>query len=281
MQLSVITDEISQDFEHALDVMLEYDVRAAELRGLWNVNIGELSEPLAVRAKEALKARDMKVSCLSTPIFKCDLFTDSSEAKGPMHLATSRGMEEQQDLLMRCIHWAHWFDTPLLRIFTFWRQGAVTSEIEKRIAEALNGITRIAEKEGVILALENEHACFIGTGAETRHLVSQLQSPAIQVCWDAGNAFFAGERPYPDGFQAVKPWLKHIHIKDAYRNANGKPVWCVVGEGEIDYVGQFAELKEMNYTGYLSLETHYIPDGGTSEAGSRACLAAMKRMIKD
>lgn len=281
MQLSVITDEISQEFEHALDVMLEYDVRAAELRGLWNVNIGDFSDPLGVRAKEALKSRGMKVSCLSTPIFKCDLFAESSEVKGPMHLATARGREQQKELLMRCIHWAHWFDTPLLRIFTFWRKGNVTTDIENRIADALYDIVGIAEKEGVILALENEHACFIGTGEETGRLVSQIHSPALQVCWDAGNAFFAGERPYPNGFNAIKSWLCHVHIKDAYRNKDGKPVWCVVGEGEIDYDGQFAELKAMNYTGYISLETHYIPDGGTSEEGSRACLAAMKRMVKD
>ena len=43
MKLSVITDEISQDFEHALDVMAEYGVTGAELRGLWSVNIADLS----------------------------------------------------------------------------------------------------------------------------------------------------------------------------------------------------------------------------------------------
>lgn len=39
---AVITDEITQDFERALDVMLEYGCRTAELRGLWGINIMDL-----------------------------------------------------------------------------------------------------------------------------------------------------------------------------------------------------------------------------------------------
>jgi hypothetical protein len=43
MRPAAITDEISQDFEHALGVLLEYGVRDAELRGLWGTNILDLT----------------------------------------------------------------------------------------------------------------------------------------------------------------------------------------------------------------------------------------------
>ena len=69
MKLAAITDEISQDFEHALDVMLEYGVMGAELRGLWGTNIAELSEEQVVRAKKALKERGITVVGLATPFF--------------------------------------------------------------------------------------------------------------------------------------------------------------------------------------------------------------------
>src|SRR5215471_10482614 len=102
MRLAAITDEISQDFEHALDVMLEYGVTAAELRGLWGTNIADLSNDQVARARQALQDRGMNVVCLATPIYKCDLTSNvpnPGEAAGPMHLATPRGLEQQMAML--------------------------------------------------------------------------------------------------------------------------------------------------------------------------------------
>jgi sugar phosphate isomerase/epimerase len=293
MQLAAITDEISQEFEHALDVMLEYGATGAELRGLWGTNIADLSEAQVRQAKAALKERGMQAVGLATPFFKCDLTPKApnpGEAAGAMHLATPLGLEQQMDLLTRCIRLAHTFETPLLRVFTFWRKEAFTPEIEARIVDAFAAPLALAEREGVILGLENEHACFIGTGAEAARIAAALDSPHLKIVWDPGNAYFAGETPYPTGYDAVKPWVTHVHVKDGKRVETAdqglRPQWCVIGEGEIDYVGQFAALKNDGYTGWISLETHYrpetgsAPDGkGTPEEGSRPCLAALRKLI--
>ena len=282
MKLAVITDEISQDFEHALDVMLEYDVRHAELRGLWGTNIADLDSDQVSRAKEALRARGIDVACLSTPMFKCDLDVDEGTVEGAMHLAKARGVGEQLELLRRCSGLAHEFGTDLIRVFTFWRKGDLSPEIERRIVDAFAEPLKAAEEEGVTLVLENEHACFIGTGAEAARVLSAVDSPRLRACWDPGNAHIAGETPFPHGYEALRPFLKHVHVKDGIIDAaDGAHRWSVVGEGDIDYVGQFDALRRDGYTGYISLETHYVPEGGTPEEGSRACLAALRRFIKD
>src|SRR4051812_34295714 len=87
MRMSVITDEISQDFERALDVMSEYGVRGAELRGLWGANVADLTDEQIVRAKSALDARGIGVIGLSTPVYKCELESDAASVDGAMHLA--------------------------------------------------------------------------------------------------------------------------------------------------------------------------------------------------
>src|SRR5947209_8384649 len=128
ISLAAITDEISQDFEHALDVMLEYGCTAAELRGLWGVNIGGLTDEQADRAAAALKSRGMTVVGLATPFYKCDLEPSADnpgEAAGRMHLARPIGLESQMALLNRCAQLAHRFETQLLRVFTFWRREAL------------------------------------------------------------------------------------------------------------------------------------------------------------
>ena len=294
MKLCAITDEISQEFEHALDVLLEYGATGAELRGLWGTNIADLSDEQAQRAKTALQERGLTVPCLSTPFYKCDLSVQApnlGEEAGPMHLAQARTMEQQAELLERCIRLAHFFEAPFLRVFAFWRKEIMTPDIEQRVIDAFKAPIERAAQEGITLVLENEHACLVGSGAEAARILSQIDSPHLRACWDPGNAFSLGEVPFPDGYEAIKPYLAHVHIKDA-RNIQTpdhglQPQWRVVGEGEIDYTGHFAALKQDGYNGWISLETHYRPltgsgpDGkGTAEEGSRPCLAYLSQVLK-
>lgn len=279
---AVITDEITQDFERALDVMLEYGVRDAELRGLWGVNIMDLSPEQQERARKALRDRGMRVCGIASPLYKCYLLPrQAGGTEGPLHLAQERSLDEQLTQLERAIDLARYFDTNLIRIFAFWRQGELTDEVFDKIIEALRpGVAR-AEEAGVILGLENEHACFLGTGAETARALAALGSPAVRGVWDPGNAYMAGETPFPDGYAAMKPYVEHIHIKDGRRTPNGKTEWVVVGEGEIDYPGHLQALLADGWDGLWSLETHYKAPGGDPEVSSRQCLEGMLRLMRE
>ena len=62
-QLSVITDEISQDFGHAVEVAAkEFGVGLVELRGLWNKNIVNLDAKEVAEVQSLLKKHDLKVT---------------------------------------------------------------------------------------------------------------------------------------------------------------------------------------------------------------------------
>lgn len=261
-----------------------------ELRGLWNTNIADLSADQVNDAVRLIKEHGMEVVGLATPFYKCDLRESENELSGPMHLAPVRTRQKQMELLERCAKLAHTFDTRLLRVFSFWRKCALTPEVEVEIAEAFEGPIALAERENLTLILENEHACMIGSGLETKQFMSHIHSPNFRVCWDPGNAFALGENAYPDGYEAVKDYIAHIHVKDARRvigpSGGYEAVWTVIGEGEIDYASQFAALKSDHYNGWISLETHFKPehgsgvDGkGTPEDGSRACLTALLKML--
>src|SRR5215831_10775550 len=104
--------------------------------------------------------------------------------------------------------------------------------IRDRLAEA----AELASKEGVILLLENEHACNIGTGRELGRLLRDVNSPSLRGIWDPGNAFMLGEVPFPNGYEEVKGLFPHMHIKDARTNPqNAQIEWVPVGRGTIDY----------------------------------------------
>ncbi len=279
MRLSVITDEISQDLGHALDVMAEYGCTDAELRNVYGKYIVDADEELLTRVESDLKSRGFTVPCIDTPLFKCDLDPVESTASGPTHNAQERTLDDQMTLLQHSIDLCKRFDAPYIRIFSFWRRGALTPDIEDRIADALVRPAEVAARAGVTLLLENEHACYLGTGKETARVVERVGSPALKMVWDPGNAFMAGEQPFPSGYEAAKAHTVHIHIKDARVSADNKLEWTVVGDGEIDYPGQFAALVADGYQGVIALETHFKTAGGSTEEASRLCLAGMKRLV--
>lgn len=281
MRLCVITDEISQDLGHALDVMAEYGCRDAELRNIYNKYIVDAPEEDLRRAEAELARRGFAVPCIDTPLFKCDLPGSTGGAPtGATHGAQERGMDDQMHLLQRAIDLCKRFNAPYIRIFAFWRRGPLTPDVEERIVSALVPAAEVAVRAGVTLLLENENACYLGTGAETARVVEKVGSPALKMVWDPGNAFMAGEQPYPSGYEEAAPHVAHVHIKDARAADDGRLTWTVVGEGEIDYAGQFAALAKAGYGGAISLETHYKAPNGDPEASSRACLAGMKRLVE-
>lgn len=280
MRLSVITDEIAQDLSHALSVMAEYGLSEAELRNVYGKYIVDADEALLQRVEKDLSSAGFTVPCIDTPLYKCDLESQGS-ATGATHNAQERTLADQLPLLETSIALCQRFGAPYIRIFSFWRRGLLTPALEDQIAHALAPACAIAERAGVTLLLENEHACFLGTGEETARMVEKIGSPALKMLWDPGNALFAGESPFPQGWEAARPYTAHIHIKDALQSAEGKLTWTVVGEGDIDYIGQFKALKNAGFNGVIALETHYKAPSGDPEEASRACLAGLKKLAEE
>jgi sugar phosphate isomerase/epimerase len=94
------------------------------------------------------------------------------------------------------------------------------------------------------------------------------------VNWDPGNAFAAGDIPFPNGYQAVRQYVQHVHFKDALRRPDGTIDHTI--EGEIDWAGQIRALHEDGYQGYISVEPHLQPKIATA----RAATARLKRLIQ-
>src|SRR5436853_1873689 len=69
--LAVITDEIAQDFGHALEVAAkEFQLGFVELRELWGKNLFALDAAQVREAGALLKRFNLRVSSLASPIFK-------------------------------------------------------------------------------------------------------------------------------------------------------------------------------------------------------------------
>lgn len=281
-QLSVITDEISQDFGHAVEVAAsEFGVGFVEIRGLWKKNIVKIDEKEVAEAKRILAKYDLKVTDIASPLFKVDWPGAPKSKYSPK--GSSYGadftFEQQDEVLERATAMAKAFGTNRVRLFDFWRL-----ENDKPYRDAMDAKLREfsekAAKNNITLILENEYECNSGTGAEAARTLAAVPNKNFMINWDPGNAAALGEKAYPDGYAKVpKDRIGHMHLKDVQKKPDGTFGWAAMGKGIIDYAEQFRAMLRDGYRGTMSLETHW-DGGGTPEESSRISMAGTKELLR-
>jgi sugar phosphate isomerase/epimerase len=160
--------------------------------------------------------------------------------------------------------------------------GPLPEEELERIAAGLALACEVAEEEDVLPGLENVRSCWGNSGENTARILRRVASPRLRAIWDPGNDFVSGGVPYPDGYEAVRPFIAHVHVKDAAvrDHAAGLTSWEAMGAGEIPYAAQFRALLRDGYAGVVSLETHWRPEGGDGEQATRASFAGLQRLLR-
>jgi sugar phosphate isomerase/epimerase len=271
--IAAITDEFSPDsFETALGAMAEIGMKAAELRVVFGKNILDLSDEELARAEGMIRSRGFQVISIASPLLKCVL-PGAPPVDGRFQhdvFASKHTFEDQPRLADRSFAVAKRLGARIVRVFSYWR----TTEPEKcfdGVIKALAELSDKAAKQDMIIGLENEHACNIGTAAETAKVLAALNHPNLKVVWDPANALVAGEKPFPGGYQMLPPdRIVHVHAKDC-EVRDHKPEWGPLGTRAIDWKGQIAALLKDGYRGHISLETHWPGPGGNKFEASRIC----------
>src|SRR6516164_1438737 len=259
LKLGIITDELTGKLEEALPFLISYHLQWCELRELWGKNIMSLSQDELGRAKKLIEDSGLHVSDIASPIFKWNLPQMPAKTDEKRDTFNASFVEADADRLVeQSFRLARFFGTRQVRIFSYWRV-ADPQKAYPLVRDRLAQAAQLAAKNDIVLVLENEHSCNVGTGRELGHLIGDINSPALRGNWDPGNAVMLDEVPYPHGYEAVKGWFTHMHIKDVRKNAaTGKKDWAPVGGGMIDWKGQIEALRNDRYEGTMSLETHYL-----------------------
>jgi sugar phosphate isomerase/epimerase len=280
--LSILTDEISQDFGHACEIASrEFGMGLVDLREAGGKNIMNWDAAQIADARRVLERFNLRVACIASPIFKVDWpgAPKSSFSPARDEFGASFTFQQQDELIERAFELTKTFNTDRIRIFDFWRL-----DDQKPHRAAIDDMVRAAAvkagKRGLTLVLENEFACNTATGAEAGRLLAAIPEKALEITWDPGNAQWRDEVPYPGGYAAIpKGRIGHVHCKDAKRSADGKKwEWAAMGRGVIDWAGQFAALKKDGYQHACALETHWR-GAGTPEESSRQSFAGLKKLL--
>ena len=246
--IGAITDEFSLDIETALDAMSPLGMTIAELRLIDNRNIIDLSDDEVARVRELVERRGMRVLTIASPVLKCVL-PDGPPLDQRFQqdvFGSAYTIADQPRLAKRAMEIAEIAGAKFVRVFSYWRTTA-PERCHDRIVAALRGLADQAAERGLIIGLENEHACNVATGAEAARVLTALDHPALKSIWDPANAFLQGETPFPDGYSKLPASrVAHVHAKDCYVEGH-EPTWGPLGEMDVDWEGQIAALKRDGY----------------------------------
>ena len=274
-RLAVITDEISEDLAHALQVCAELGIRDVELRSINGASIVDHSPESLRDIKSMLGDGGFSVCAIASPFLKTHI-SDEHAPTGNVHSARELSREEHWDVLKRSLEIAHMLDAQIVRTFSFWRV-ADPESVRENILETLGIATQITGDAGKLLGLENEHACNIGSGLEAAWYLEQLTDPTLGIIWDPGNIAALGDAPDKSQYDAVAGRIFHVHVKDG--SAIPAETFVTPGDGACDWESQLRWLYEGGYDGPLSLETHFELNG-SKEAATRATAAAMRTLAE-
>lgn len=278
--IAAITDEFSPDLDIAVRAMSEVGMTGAELRMVFGKNIVDLTDAELDCAVAVVRAAGLEIISIASPLLKCEL-PDAPEIDARFQqdkFAAKHQFEDQPRLTARAMEIARRTGARIVRVFSYWRT-VRPAECFDRVVEALGKLADQAAEHGVVVGLENEHACNIATGAETGRLLAALDHPNLKVVWDPANALVSGENPYPDGYGKVPAnRIAHVHAKDC-RVEGHNALWQELGQGVVEWQGQVQALVRDGYRGWISLETHWPGPGGNKLEGSIICGRNLARLV--
>jgi 3-dehydroshikimate dehydratase len=265
IRLSALADEIAPDLDTQIAVLREVGIGWLELRGVWDTNVLDLSDAQVAQVGRALGAAGLRVSAIASPIGKTPI---------------SAPLADDRRRLARAIAVARALGTDRVRVFSYYpASGEAGPPPRAAVLERLRALTADAGAAGVTLLHENEKDIYGDTIARCVDLLRGVDDPHFRALLDPANFLQCGQEPYPAGYEALRPWLAYVHVKDV--DAAGALV--VAGAGAADWPGLLAGLRAGGYAGFLSLEPHLAAAGqfaGFSGAARfREAAAALQRLL--
>lgn len=280
---AVICDEISQDLKVAADLAAKYGLNGLEIRSVNEKNPFEMTKEDYRFVRQVCDDHGLEICAVGSPLFKCNLDSDEEYAQ---HIAG----------FQRCIEAAKLWGTDIIRGFTFWKTGE-GKKCFPRILDRFETAVRIAQDAGVTIVIESEPSVNTENMEMLHTFLKQLDAPCVAALFDAGNEVSDAScpAPYPFGYELLKPYIRHVHLKDA-KVTYGRDFYepALMGRGDVDYHGLLRRLKADNYEGWVSVETHYrmkaaafseselaTPQGSSFSDGGYEATEAYLQILRD
>jgi sugar phosphate isomerase/epimerase len=208
-----------------------------ELRGVAGEHIGPDESPDArASIRRRFEKAGIGISCI---MGYSNFAVEDPEKRGESVTAIGKFITIARDI-----------GCPIVRVFGGRLTEAGRDACAARVVTCLKQLAPQAEKAGVTLAMEtHDDWCY---GEYLAGVIEAVDSPAVRICWDMCNSYFV--EPYEKTFPRIKDYIRHVHFKDAARDAGGKISSTLPGTGQVPMGQALDLLVSAGYDGYLSFE---------------------------
>ena len=245
LTLSGLADEAADDLAGQLAVHRELGWSALELRLIGGQQTSwQLSDADFARAADAIDAAGLRVTAFASALgnwsrsINGDFAVDLSEMKTVV--------PRMQRVGAKFIRGMSWVGADAPR--DAWRDEAV-----RRYRE----LGALAADAGVMVLHENCEGWGGLSPAHAREFHERVNHPGVGVLFDIGNTVAYGLDAW-DFYQAVRPLIRHVHVKDCRRNpAGGKSsAFTMPGAGDAEVRRILTDLLRSGYRGAITIEPH-------------------------
>lgn len=262
--LTGFADEIGPDLNLQLETLASESIRHLELRSVWGKNVLKLSDEELAAVRAELDRRSVRVSSIGSPIGKIKITDEFAP-----HLAD----------FDRALHAAALLRAPYIRLFSFFiPQGEDPAQYRDEVLERMGQLVRRAEGRGVTLLHENEKHIYGDIPSRCHDLLTAVNSPLLRAAWDPANFVQCGARPHTEGYEALRPYIAYVHVKDALL-ATGQVVPAGQGDGEVRQT--LSALRASGFDGFFSMEPHLKAAGPFDGFSGPDLFVAAVRAFKD
>jgi len=238
MEIACITDEIDRDPRVALEIGIRSALRCFEIRSAYGERFPRFTAETMDFLVKMKDEHDLQYTAVSPGIFKK---ADDGNHEALFAKARTLGAK---------------------RMIVFAAQTDVGYE------EAIHSMRSLASEAaagGFELLLENAAGTLCRSAGEVSSFIADVGVTNLKANWDPANAVTAGFADTREEYLKVAPHIGAVHVKDLVSTDDGSRPYVPVGAGEIDYPRLIRDLREVGYSGYLTIETHCHPELGPFE----------------
>jgi len=152
-------------------------------------------------------------------------------------------------------------------------------EVYERVKEILSELSILAEKKGVILAVENVPNKFLLSPLEFKKFIEEINSKAVGVHFDVANCLYYYGVP-EDWIRILGNYIKAVHIKDFKLSVGNISGFCNIFEGDINWKNVCAAFAEIEYGGAIISEV-LPPVKFYNTASLKSISFSMEKIIKE
>ena len=160
--------------------------------------------------------------------------------------------EIAKNTIISCIKSAEALKVPIVYFPSMFNSDIENEEDFQLTVDGFKQACRYAEDKGIVVCTEN-----LLSAEDNLRLLNQVDCKNLKILFDTQNPYYQKGFYVPDMIRKLKDNILEVHVKDGQDQGLSS---SLLGKGKTDFYESIKAFKEINYSGWLTLENYYFKE---------------------